>query len=163
MDISKASNFERFISDLTDRNANQVTELWAEVDQGNPFDLSGTPLFAKIQDYGFISGSSNHPARIATIREIYQNYHMLVDTHTADGIKVGMAHREAGIPLICLETAQAAKFAESIVEAIGHEPERPAGFEHLEDLPQRYVVKDADVQAIKAYIDEQCSASVLSA
>lgn len=163
MDISKASNFERFIFDLTDRNANQVTELWAAVDQGNPFDLSGTPLFAKIQDYGFISGSSNHPARIATIREIYQNYHMLVDTHTADGIKVGMAHREAGIPLICLETAQAAKFSESIVEAIGHEPERPAGFEHLEDLPQRYVVKDADVQAIKAYIDEQCSASVLSA
>jgi threonine synthase len=160
MDISKASNFERFIFDLTNRNASQVVELWSAVDKGNVFDLSSTPLFAKIKDYGFISGSSNHAARMATIREIYQNYHVLVDTHTADGLKVGRAYRESGIPLICLETAQAAKFAESIVEAIGQEPERPAGFEHLKDLPQRYVIKDADVHAIKSYIDEQCSASL---
>lgn len=159
MDISKASNFERFIFDLTGRNAEQVAELWSQVDKGSSFDLSSTPLFAKIKDYGFVSGSSNHAARIATIREIYQRYHVLVDTHTADGLKVGLAHREADIPLICLETAQAAKFAESIAEAIGQEPGRPAGFEHLEDLPQRFVIKDADVQAIKAYIDEQCNAS----
>lgn len=52
------------------------------------------------------------------------------------------------------------KFAESIQEAIGREPERPAGFENLEDLPQRFVVKDADVQAVKAYIDEQCKISM---
>jgi len=154
MDISKASNFERFIFDLTGRNAPQVKELWSAVDQGKPFDLSQTPLFGKIQDYGFISGSSNHAARIATIRDIHQRYHVLVDTHTADGLKVGQAHRETGVPLICLETALPAKFAESIQEAIGREPERPAGFENLEDLPQRFVVKDADVQAVKAYIDE---------
>ena len=94
--------------------------------------------------------------RIATIRDIYQRYHVLVDTHTADGLKVGQAHREDGAPLICLETALPAKFAESIQEAIGREPERPVGFGNLESLPQRFVVKDADVQAIKAYIDEQC-------
>jgi threonine synthase len=156
MDISKASNFERFIFDLTGRNSAQVNELWSKVDKGNGFDLSSTPLFAKISDYGFISGSSSHAARIATIRDIYQRYRVLVDTHTADGLKVGQAHREVGVPLICLETAQPAKFAESIAEAIGKEPERPAGFEHLEDLPQRFVVKDADVQTVKAYIDEQC-------
>jgi len=63
-------------------------------------------------------------------------------------------------PLICLGTALPVKFAESIQEAIGREPERPAGFENLEDLPQRFVVKDADVQAVKAYIDEQCKISM---
>jgi threonine synthase len=156
MDISKASNFERFIFDLTGRNAAQVNELWSKVDKGNAFDLSATPLFAKISDYGFISGSSNHAARIETIRDIYRRYRVLVDTHTADGLKVGQAHREAGVPLICLETALPAKFSESIVEAIGHEPERPVGFENLESLPQRFVVKDADVQVVKTYIDEQC-------
>ncbi len=157
MDISKASNFERFIFDLTGRNAKQVVELWSQVDRGNAFDLSSTtPLFAKIKDYGFISGSSSHASRIATIRDIYQRYHVLVDTHTADGLKVGLAHREAGVPLICLETALPVKFAESIQEAIGQEPQRPVGFENLENLPQRFVVKDADVAAVKAYIDEQC-------
>ena len=160
MDISKASNFERFIFDLTGRNSNQVIELWAQVSKGKALDLSTTSFFAKIKDYGFVSGSSNHAARMTTIREIYQRYNVLVDTHTADGLKVGLAHREADIPLICLETAQAAKFAESITEAIGQEPGRPAGFENLEDLPQRYVIKDADVQVIKAYINEQCNASV---
>ena len=156
MDISKASNFERFIFDLTDRNAPQVKELWSAVDQGKPFDLSQTPLFAKIQEYGFVSGSSNHAARIATIRDIHQRYQMLVDTHTADGLKVGQAHRKTGVPLICLETALPVKFSESILEAIGCEPQRPAGFENLESLPQRFVVKDADVAAVKDYIDQQC-------
>lgn len=156
MDISKASNFERFIFDLTDRNAEQVTEFWSKVDQGNAFDLSITPLFSKVKDYGFVSGSSSHAARIETIRDIYQRYHVLIDTHTADGLKVGQAHREAGVPLICLETALPAKFSESITEAIGCEPELPVGFENLQSLPQRYVVKEADVQAIKEYIDHQC-------
>ncbi|MDP1615586.1 MAG: hypothetical protein Q8L68_07290, partial [Methylococcales bacterium] len=159
MDISKASNFERFIFDLTGRNAEQVAELWSAVEKGNAFDLSTTPLFAAIKDFGFVSGSSNHAARIATIRDIYQRYHVLVDTHTADGLKVGQAHQESGVPLICLETALPAKFSESIVEAIGREPERPAGFENLENLPQQYVVKDVDTQAIKDYIDEQCKFS----
>lgn len=158
MDISKASNFERFIFDLTERNAKQVVELWSAVDKGKAFDLSITPLFAKIKDYGFVSGSCNHAGRIATIHDIYQRYHVLVDTHTADGLKVGQAHREAGVPLICLETALPVKFAESIQEAIGHEPRRPAGFENLESLPQRFVVKDADVATVKDYIDEQCGA-----
>lgn len=159
MDISKASNFERFIYDLTGRNALQVKEFWSAVEKGNAFDVSQTPLFVKIKDYGFVSGSSNHAARIVTIRDIHQRYQVLVDTHTADGLKVGLAHRETGVPLICLETALPAKFAESIQEAIGHEPERPAGFEHLEDLPQRFVVKDADVTAVKNFIDEQCGLS----
>ncbi len=155
MDISKASNFERFIFDLTDRDASKVAELWQAVDKGKAFDLSATSLFEKISNYGFISGSSNHAARVATIREAYDKYGLLIDTHTADGLKIGLAHRETDVPLICMETAQAAKFSESIVEAIGHEPERPAGLENLEDLPQRFVVKDVDTQAVKNYIHEQ--------
>jgi threonine synthase len=155
MDISKASNFERFVFDLTDRDAAKIAELWSRVDKGRAFDLSGTPFFKRIEDFGFVSGSSNHDERIATIREVHQKYHVLVDTHTADGLKVGCALREKNIPLVCMETAQPAKFSESIQEAIGQEPPRPAGYEHLEKLPQRFVVKNADVDAIKTYIAEQ--------
>ncbi|SET31491.1 L-threonine synthase [Nitrosomonas marina] len=154
MDISKASNFERFVYDLTGRDAEKVTELWSAVDRGQAFDLSNLSLFRKIKDFGFVSGNSNHAARIATIREIYDKYQVLVDTHTADGLRVGQALREQDVPLICMETAQPAKFSESIQEAIGQEPPRPAGYENLENLPQRYVIKDVDVEAIKAYIAE---------
>ena len=155
MDISKASNFERFIFDLTGRNAARVAELWSLVEKGQAFDLSATPLFEKIKDFGFVSGSSSHADRIVTIRDFYQRYQVLVDTHTADGLKVGQALRDPDVPLICMETAQPAKFFESIQEAIGQAPPRPAGYEQIEDLPQRFVVKDADVEAVKAYIVEQ--------
>ena len=118
------------------------------------FDIAGTPLWEKIRRSHITSGTSNHEARMSTIRKIYEKYGVLVDTHTADGLKVGLEYREKDIPLICLETALPAKFSESIVEAIGHEPSRPAGYENLENLPQRYVVMNADVVAIKTFIAE---------
>jgi threonine synthase len=87
-----------------------------------------------------------------TIRRVCQESGIMIDTHTADGVKVGLDYREPGIPLICLETALPAKFEESIIEALGHPPERPAGYDNIETLPQRFEVMDADVSAIKAYI-----------
>jgi threonine synthase len=102
-----------------------------------------------------ISGTSSHSARIGTIREVHEKYGLLIDPHTADGLKVGLEHREAGVPLVCLETALPVKFSESIVEAIGQEPDRPAGYENIEDLPQRYVVMNADVDVVKAFIAAQ--------
>ena len=155
MDISKASNFERFIFDLTGRDAAKVKELWGVVDAGGAFDLAGTPLWEKIRDFGMVSGTSSHSARIDTIREVHEKYGLLIDPHTADGLKVGLEYREAGVPLVCLETALPVKFSESIVEAIGQEPDRPAGYENIEDLPQRYVVMNADVDVVKAFIAEQ--------
>ena len=160
MDISKASNFERFIFDLTDRDAEQVRKLWLAVDQGGLFDMAGTAAWEKIQHSGFVSGSSSHAERIATIRKIYQQFGILVDTHTADGLSTGMQYREPGVPLICMETALPAKFAESIVEAVGHEPERPEGYENIENLPQRYTVMNADPDVIKIFLAENIEASV---
>jgi len=152
MDISKASNFERFIADLTGRNASQVTELWKAVDAGGSFDLKPSGLFAQIKYYAFESGASSHLARMQTIRMAWEKYGVMIDTHTADGLKVGLEHREAGIPLVCLETALPAKFEDSIREALGVQPERPAGLENLESLPQRVETMNADVAAIQAYI-----------
>lgn len=159
MDISKASNFERFIFDLTDRDAARVKTLWQRVDQGGSFDLSGTDLWKKIKDFGIISGTSNHAARIATIREIYQKYNILIDTHTADGFKVGMALREPDIPLICLETALPAKFADSIQEAVGFVPERPSGYDNLEELPQYFERMAVDAVQVKQFIANQIELS----
>lgn len=155
MDISKASNFERFIFDLTGRDAVKVKQLWAAVDEGGAFDLAGTPSWEKLGDFGIVSGTSNHDDRIATIRRLRERYGVVVDPHTADGLKVGMEYREADVPLICLETALPVKFSQSIVEAIGHEPPRPVGYENIENIPQRYVVMNPDADAVKAFIVEQ--------
>ncbi len=152
MDISKASNFERFIFELVGRDPDVIKKLWDQVDREGMFDLRDTPHFDGIAKSGFVSGSSTHQDRLDTIREIYRRHGVIVDTHTADGIKVGLSHRQMGVPLVCLETALPVKFSETIVEALGFEPPRPAGFSELEKLPQRFEVMDADVDAVKNYI-----------
>ncbi|MDQ5908219.1 MAG: threonine synthase [Pseudomonadota bacterium] len=152
MDISKASNFERFIFDAVGRDPAIVRELWRQVDTQGYFDLSNTPYFQTVRESGFVTGSSTHQNRMATIRRIYAESGMIIDTHTADGVKVGLEYREEGVPLICLETALPVKFEDSIIEALGRSPERPVGYENIEALPQRFAISDADAAAIKAYI-----------
>ena len=155
MDISKASNFERFIFDLVGRDGAKVRELWAHVDSGKSFDLNAQGLFAKVADYGFVSGSSNHAHRMQTIRDTYAKYGVSIDTHTADGLKVALEFRDAGTPMMVLETALPAKFEEAMLEALGKVPERPTALNGLEALPQRYSVMDFDVAAIKQFITEK--------
>ena len=152
MDISKASNFERFVFDLVGRDGAKMRELWGKVDQGGAFDLNEGGYFARIGDYGFVSGASNHAHRMKTIRWVSEQYGVTIDTHTADGLKVATAFREPGVPMVVLETALPAKFEEAIQEALGHAPERPEDLKGLEDLPQRFEVMDANVDAIKRFI-----------
>ena len=152
MDISKASNFERFVFDLVGRDAAKVRELWATVDAGGAFDMKQAGLFDKIADYGFVSGSSNHANRMSTIRQTKDQYGVVIDTHTADGLKVALEHRKTNTPMVVLETALPAKFEDAITEALGQAPERPAALNNIEKLPQRFEVMNADLEAIKAYI-----------
>ncbi len=152
MDISKASNFERFIFDLVGRDGAKVAELWRAVEGGERFDLNAAGLMAKVAEFGFVSGSSSHADRLATIRMAWEKYQTMIDTHTADGLKVGLEHREAGVPLVCLETALPAKFEDTLVEALGRKPERPVGLENIESLPQRVEMMDADAAAVMAFV-----------
>jgi len=160
MDISKSSNFERYAYDLVGRDGVKLRALWEEFDREGMLDLSGTEYFRRVADTGFVSGSSTHADRLATIRRVWKDYGVMIDPHTADGVKVGLEHREKGVALVCMETAQPAKFAETIREALGREPVRPPGFESLEKLPQRFEVMDADAGKVKHYIAAATSRSV---
>jgi threonine synthase len=153
MDISKSSNFERYAYDLVGRDAKLLRELWEKMDRDGTIDLSGTVYFRQVAETGFVSGKSTHADRLATIRRIWKDHGVMIDPHTADGVKVGLEHREKGVTLVCMETAQPAKFAETIREALGREPARPAGFEDLEKRPQRVELMSADAIAVKAFID----------
>jgi threonine synthase len=99
-----------------------------------------------------VSGKSTDDDRLATIRSVFQKYRQIIDPHTADGLKVGLEYREAGVPLICLETALPVKFGDTIRSALGRDPERPAEFQGLEALPQRFTLIEPDAEAVKRYI-----------
>lgn len=157
MDISKASNFERFVYDLLDRDADRVRALFHKVEKEGGFDLSGRPgsdgdEHRKCAGFGFVSGKSVHQDRLATIRNVMQESGVMIDTHTADGVKVAREYAGGGVPMIVLETALPAKFNETIREALGRDAERPAGFENIEALPQRFEVMAADAEQVKRFI-----------
>jgi threonine synthase len=152
MDISKASNFERFVFDLTGRNSDKTRALWTNVDAGAAFDLNADGLYAKIKHYGFVSGSSNHAARMKTIRETSEKYGVVIDTHTADGLKVALEYFDKSSPMLVLETALPAKFEDALVEALGSVPPRPTSLDGIENLPQKFTVMDVSVDTIKQFI-----------
>lgn len=156
MDISKASNFERFVFDLVGRDAAVVRELWQSIDAGGAFDLNATPFMAHLPEFGFVSGSSTHADRLATIRDVWQRHQLMIDPHTADGVKVGREHGIPSLPTVVLETAQAVKFAETIGEALDRKPLRPLSLEGIESLPQQVTVMTADVESVKTFVAARC-------
>jgi threonine synthase len=159
MDISKASNFERFVYDLVGRDPGVVRSLWDDVIAGGSFVAKGTDWFEGIERFGFVSGSSRHADRLDTIRDVHRRFGEIVDPHTADGIRVAREHREAGVPMICLETALPVKFEDTIVEALGRRPARPPAYDGIEDRPQKVSVMDADVDQVKAFIRNRTEGS----
>ena len=158
MDISKASNFERFVFDLLNRDAVRVKHLFHDqLNQTGQFDLGQDPLFVQAKtQFGFLSGKSTHADRLQTIQTIYADNHIMVDTHTADGLKVAVPLAKPNVPMLVLETALPIKFAATLVEALGREPDRPAKFEGIEALPKRVLVMPKSVDAVKAYIAKHC-------
>lgn len=159
MDIAKASNLERFVFDVVGRDPQRLAALWRQVDQGEGFDLAGTAAFSTLAgEFGFRATASNHADRIAHIREVKAQYGVDIDPHTADGYKAALAHREADVPLVIMETALPAKFEAAMVEALGSKPARPAVFDNVEALPQRFDVLPADAAALQAYIASKIDA-----
>ncbi|SAL65368.1 threonine synthase [Caballeronia udeis] len=155
MDISKASNFERFVFDLLGRDPARVLQLFRDVEEKGGFDLAASGDFGRVKEFGFVSGRSSHADRVDTIRDAFKRYGTMIDTHTADGLKVAREHLSPGVPMIVLETAQPIKFGETIREALEREPERPAAFIGIEELPQKFDIVAADAALVKAYIAER--------
>ncbi len=156
MDISKASNFERFVFDLLGRDAARTAALFGPLlEHEGGFTLEAAAL-ERAAGCGFVSGRSTHADRLATIRDTWQRLRVMIDPHTADGLKVAREHLQRGVPMLVLETALPAKFAETIQEALGRDPERPAALRGLEALPRRVTVLPADAQQVKRYIEAHC-------
>ena len=158
MDISKASNFERFVFDLLGRDGARVADLFGpQLARQGRFDVSADPAFAQARTrYGFVSGKSTHANRLATIRDTFERFGVTIDTHTADGLKVAREHAVPGQTVVVLETALPIKFAETIREALGRDPERPAKFDGIEALPKRVLVMPADTDQVKAFVRAHC-------
>lgn len=159
MDISKASNFERFIFDLLNRDAQKTAQLFTtDLQSHGQFSLIEDKAFELLdKQFGFSSGKSTHGNRLQTIRDSQEKHQHLIDPHTADGVFVALSFVQPAIPMVVLETALPVKFSRTIEEAIGRTPELPSQFAHLENLPQKVEIMANDANAVKDFIALHCS------
>jgi threonine synthase len=154
MDIQEASNFERYLYYIVGQDPESVKALMYLAAHGG-FSLSGLPSFERVKKSGFVSGKSTENDRDETIRYVHATSGFIIDGHTADGVHVGTDYCDEDVPLICLETAKAAKFRDLIQRALGKEPEIPERYKDLTRLPQRYeTMENGNVEGLKKYIEQ---------
>ncbi|OYC97267.1 threonine synthase [Microbacterium sp. Yaish 1] len=154
MDISKASNLERFIFELVGRDPQRVVAAWRELETQGFADFSAD-LARFTAEFGIVSGTSTHDDRLATIREVYEGTGEVIDPHTADGVTVAREYVESGEIMLVLETAKPEKFAETIREAIGVELTYSDELQAMLDAPQHVVDLPDDADALTAFIRER--------
>jgi len=153
MDISKASNLERFIFELVDRDPARVLAAWRDLDEQGHFDFTAD-LARFEEEFGIVSGTSTHADRLDTIRAVYEASDDIIDPHTADGVFVARQHVESGVPMLVLETAKPEKFAETISEAIGVELAYSDDLRAMLEAPQHVTEMADDAAVLRAFIEE---------
>ncbi|WP_024357544.1 threonine synthase [Leucobacter chironomi] len=154
MDISKASNLERFVFEVLGRDPERLAAAWRELAETGRIDLTAEqPRF--VEEFGFQSGTSTHADRVATIKSVFDASGTVIDPHTADGVKVAREHLEPGVPMLVLETAKPEKFPEIVFEATGTRIGLPEHLAGLLDLPQHVTEMDDDEAALRDFVAER--------
>lgn len=153
MDVSRASNLERFVFELFGRDPERTAATWEALAAHDTFDLSAEQSRFE-PEFGLVSGTSTHQDRLRTIRAFYESHGVTLDPHTADGAKVAREHLQPGVPMLVLETAKPQKFADTITEALGTPVIPDAETRALLDAPQRVTRLSADADQLRAFIEE---------
>jgi len=154
MDVSRASNLERFVFELLGRDPERTAAAWQELAATGEIDLSREQS-RFLAEFGFESGTSTHADRLETIRGVHIESGVTIDPHTADGVRVAREHLEDGIPMLVLETAKPQKFPETIAEAIGTAVETDAATRALLGAPQRVTNLPDDERLLRTFIAER--------
>lgn len=162
MDISKASNLERFIWDVL--GPERFRAAWAELERAGRLDLSAEqPRFTA--EYGFVSGESTHADRLAAIRAVHERSGLLIDPHTADAVTVADRLIADGLPgqVLVLATARPEKFGDTVKEALGDDAEGlTPRLRELLARPQHVIDVPNSVDAVRAYIEAHAPATTVA-
>jgi threonine synthase len=151
MDIQVASNFERILFDVYDRDARPVRALMASLAQSRRFALSG-PALARLRAI-FSADRADADETAATIRTVRRESGHFIDPHTAVGVAVAEKEtRDPAVPMVVLGTAHAAKFPDAMEAACGIRPALPAWLSDLHARPERVTLLPADQAQVERHI-----------
>lgn len=138
MDIQISSNFERYLFDLTGRDAGTLKTLMEGFKKTGSFNIE-KPLLEQARKQ-FLSHRCDDEQTLNTIRKIYKDTGYIIDPHTAVGVSgaasLQRGHNNYCVPgaVVALACAHPAKFPDAVERAIGIRPKLP---ERLADLFER--------------------------
>jgi threonine synthase len=151
MDIQVASNFERLLFELYDRDDAAIRVLMGSLDQSRRIVLSAGALSAMRTVFSADRADENETA--ATIRTMLRETGRCVDPHTAVGVAVAeKENRDPSVPMVVLGTAHAAKFPQAVETACGVRPALPEWLADLDRRRERVVTLPVDRMAVERHI-----------
>jgi threonine synthase len=151
MDIQVASNFERLLFDINDRDSRAVRSLMASLGQSRRFALSARSLAALRAV--FSADRADEEETAATIRTTLRETGYLIDPHTAVGVAVAEKEiRDPSIPMIVLGTAHPAKFPDAVEAASGVRPQLPEWLVDIDRRSERVTTLPVDQMAVERHI-----------
>ena len=153
MDIQIASNFERLIYDISDKDSEITKEIMNKI-KVNKYKINEKDLIKINKD--FVSECINEEETLSTIKKIYNEYNLVVDPHTAIGVgalrKLNIKSRS-----IVLATAHPCKFPLAIEKAINKTEPLPDELNYILNEKEHYEILDNNVDKIKNYVKEKIS------
>lgn len=143
MDVGIPSNLERYLFELSGRDPAQVREWQTELRLRGEIVLE--PSLHRHLQQDFQAMWTDDSTSLTTIKQVYEEWGILLDPHSAVGYAAAVANKRPGVPMVALATADPAKFAPAVRAAIGVEPPIPAAFdtlltatERLQRIPNEY-------------------------
>jgi threonine synthase len=152
MDIAIPSNLERYLFELAGEDGSQVREWQSELRRLGEIHVSRELLGQMQAD--FLGHWTDDSDALTAIKQIFEEFGVLLDPHTAVGWSGGVAHKREGVPMVVLATADPAKFAPAVLAATGSEPTLPDGFEDLASAPERLSRIPNDYEALAALLSD---------
>ena len=153
MDIQISSNFERFLFELLDHDADQINHLMGAFAERGEFSVSSQKLSEARQVFSAHRLDDQDTQRL--MAELYRQTGEVVDPHSIIGVAAAQRHAEAGVPTIVLGTAHPAKFGLAVEQAVGFEASLPAQTQHILSAPERCVRVDNNLAKIQHIIDNE--------
>jgi threonine synthase len=150
MDIQVSSNFERLLFELCGRNGATVTHLMARFRAEGSMDL-GPERQAMAREI-FESARIDDDMVARVIDATYRTTGRLVDPHTAVGLGAAALHHDGAVPMVCLATADPAKFPDAVEAASGVRPALPEHLADLLDRPERFVALPNDLAVVEEHV-----------
>ena len=152
MDIQVASNFERLLYDVVGQDDNKVKLLMDKLKNEGSYSLNKEELNKIKSD--FCSSTVSDELTKQTLKNVYEQYQLLIDPHTATAFKAAELN-SSDEEMLILSTAHPCKFSETVHQATGIEPKIPENIKNILNQKESYITLDNNLAAIKNYILER--------